>query len=116
MKDEAAARTAVEVRAEGGVGTACLSGPCILCGRTFDIRTGQARLVARDRAGTHRGLVCPWCACAGEDGPKERLLARARRARREATALEEMVEGGVRIHPSARDAATVAQTGRKGEL
>ncbi len=114
---EATARgTAVEVRAEGSVGTICLRGPCALCDRDFEVENGQARLAAHDRARNRLGLVCLRCASSSAEALKERLLSRARRLRLKASRLERLVEGGIGIHQTARDAASAVRAGAKESL
>ena len=109
-----AGKTAVGVRAEGGVGAVCLMGPCALCGRTFDVQNGRPRLVARDPEGRPLGLVCVRCASVA--GLAERLLSGARRVRFEASRMERLAEGGVAVDPAARQAATAARAVPKDGL
>lgn len=115
MSEATAERTALEIRAEGRVGTICVRGPCVLCGRDFDVQNGESRLVARNRDGDRAGPVCFRCASAGGDELAWRLHSRARRMRNEAAKLEAWAEGAIWIHPDAKDAATAARTGRKEE-
>lgn len=103
--ERASGRAVVEVRAEGGVGTVRLWGPCALCGRNFAVENRQTRLAARDRDGGRVGPVCYRCASAGDGGLEGGLLSRARRLKEEADKLEGWARGGVRVHPDAREAA-----------
>ncbi|QIN84487.1 hypothetical protein GBA63_18950 [Rubrobacter tropicus] len=106
-----AEKTAVEIRAEGDVGTICLMGPCALCGRNFGVQNGQTRLVAHRIGGGRLGLVCFGCASAGtDDDLAERLISEARRLRLKASRLERLVKGGVAVEPASREAATTART------
>lgn len=109
-------RPAVEVLAGENVGTICLRGPCALCGQSFDVHNGQTRLVARDRAGNRLGLVCFRCTSAGEDVLRERLLSKAGRLKRNASRMERLVEGGIDVHPAAREAASAARASSKTGL
>lgn len=107
---------AIEVRAGENVGTICLRGPCVLCGRDFVVQNGQTRLAASDRAGNRLGPVCFRCGAADGNTLRERLLSEARRLRRKASRLERLVEGGIGVHAAAREAASAARTGPKTGL
>lgn len=110
--EKTTSKVAVEVRAEGRVGTICRTGPCVLCDRLFDERGGQTRLIARDRHGKRLGLVCNRCASTDQDALKEQLLSKAKRLKQKAQKLERWIENGIKIHPSATRAAPEAATAR----
>jgi len=72
----------------GRVGTICLHGPCVLCGRPFDIQNGAEIVELYDDEGRRAGRICPVCASSSDEDLKERLLARAGRLREKAEELE----------------------------
>ena len=106
MRGATAERVAVEIRAEGRVGTICLREPCALCGRDFDVQNGESRLVARDHKGNRLGGVCPRCALTGEHALREQLRSRAGRLRQKADELEGWAGAEIQVHPPARDSTS----------
>jgi hypothetical protein len=101
--------------AGGRVGTICLRQPCVLCGKSFDIKNGEQVVELHDGGGHRAGEVCPACASSHREALKERLLARAERLREKAEELErwsgEMLalpQGGAREEAARRG-------GRRGE-
>lgn len=100
----------------GRVGTICLHGPCVLCGKPFDIQNGAEIVELHDGEGHRSGKVCPACASSSEEALKERLLARAERLREKAEELERW--SGEMILPSSQEARddSARGTGRGGDL